>query len=123
VLKVFASRARSVHVVGSGRLSPNGTLNLIQRVEQEGKKPRTRTWSLTPDGSGGYDSVLSDASGPVLVTVEDRRLHIRFKAKGNIRIEQWLALEPGGRVARNHLVVRKFGIRVAVLDETIRKID
>lgn len=123
LLRVVASRARSVHVLGTGQIAPNGTLNLIQRVEQEGKKPRTRTWSIKGDGAGGYESVLSDASGPVLVTVESGRLHIRFRAKGAVRIEQWLTLEPGGRVARNHLVVHKFGIRVATLDETISKID
>jgi hypothetical protein len=123
LLKVFASRARSVHVMGTGRIGPDGTLNLTQRVEQDGKKPRTRTWSIKGDRNEGYESVLSDASGPVLVTVESGRLHIRFRAKGDLRIEQWLALDPGERVARNHLVVRKFGIRVATLDETISKID
>ncbi|WP_267389249.1 DUF3833 family protein [Sphingomonas sp. GC_Shp_3] len=123
VLRVIASKPRTVHVTGTGRLGPDGALSLVQRIDQEGKQPRTRTWSLKPNRSGGYSSMLSDATGPVLVATDRGRLHIRFRTKGDVRVEQWLVLEPGGRVARNHLVARKFGLRVAVLDETITKID
>jgi hypothetical protein len=67
--------------------------------------------------------VLHDANGPVLVTVENGRPPIHFRAKGNVRIEQGLTLRHSVRVARNHLVVRKFGIHIATWDETISTID
>lgn len=41
--------------------------------------------------------------------------------KGGFVVEQWLDLAPGGRSARNHMTMRKFGIVVAGLDEMISK--
>lgn len=117
------SNPRTVHITGNGTLGADGGLVLVQRIEQEGRKTRTRRWTLHATGPFTYDGALSDAVGPVQAEAVGGLLHIRFKTKGNLAIEQWLALEPGGRAARNHLVVRKFGMRVAVLDETIRKVD
>ena len=117
------SRPRSVHIEGDGKSTPDGSLALIQRIETEGKKPRTRQWSLQSTGPGTYSGRLTDAIGPVSVRVDGNRLQIRFRAKGHLAIEQRVVLQPGGRTARNRLVVRKFGVRVAVLEETIRKID
>ena len=122
-LKVIMSHAGSVHVEGDGHVGRDGTLTLVQHIEQEGKPAHGRRWSLRATGSGTYAVDLSDAVGPVSAKVDGNILHIRFRAKRGLGIEQWLALQPGGREARNHLVVRKFGVPVAVLDETIRKID
>ena len=41
--------------------------------------------------------------------------------KGGLHAQQWLYLQPGGQVARNRMVVTKFGVPVASLDETITK--
>ena len=121
-LKVVLSRERAVRVASQGEIGPDGTLTLVQHIEEEGKPPRTRRWSLRPTDHG-FAAELSDAVGPAAVTVSGNVLHIRFKARGGLAMEQWLAVQPGGRTARNQLVVRKFGMRVAVLDETIRRID
>ncbi|WP_374943077.1 DUF3833 family protein [Sphingomonas sp.] len=121
-LKALMSGMRTVRVSGEGK-TIDGTLTLVQRVEQEGKAARTRRWHLRQVAPGHYAGDLSDAAGPVTADISGNRLHIRFNAKGGFAVEQWLVLQPGGRAAQNHLVVRKFGIRVAVLDETIRKID
>ena len=56
--------------------------------------------------------------------MDGNRLHLRFTTTdGGLDAEQWLYLQPGGRVALNRMVLRKFGLPVATLDETIRKVD
>ena len=41
--------------------------------------------------------------------------------EGRLPTDQWLTLAPDGQSAHNILIVRKFGVTVAVLDETIRR--
>ena len=41
--------------------------------------------------------------------------------KGGLKAEQWLYLKRGGQVAENVMVIRKFGIPVARLTETITR--
>ena len=41
--------------------------------------------------------------------------------KGGLEVRQQLALQSDGRTILNRLSVRKFGLEVAYLDETIRK--
>lgn len=120
-LKIVFSRARPTHVVGTGRVEPDGTLVLAQRIEEDGKPPRTRTWRLGPERDGVARGALTDAVGPVVATVRGNLLRVRYAAKGGLRVDQRLVLRPGGRVADNRTVVRKFGVPVAVLRETIRK--
>ena len=122
-LRVMLSRTRSVHIKGDGHVEQDGPLMLVQHIEQQGKADRTRRWSIRSNGPGTYGGQLTDAVGPVLASASGNVLSLRFTAKGGLHIRQWLALEPGGRIVHNHLVVRKLGIRVATLDETIRKLD
>jgi len=81
-----------------------------------------RTWRLQPQGSGGHHATLTDAVGPVEVQADGNLLHIRFVMKGGLGVEQWIYLQADGRSALNRMVVRKFGIPVATLRETIRKV-
>lgn len=122
-LKVMLSHPRSVHIQGNGHVEQDGSLMLVQYIEQQGKANRTRRWSIRSTGPGTYGGELTDAVGPVLASVSGNVLRLHFTAKGGLHIQQRLALQPGGRAVRNHLVVRKLGIRVATLDETIRKLD
>jgi hypothetical protein len=39
-----------------------------------------------------------------------------------LQAEQFLALQPGGTVAQNVMIVRKMGVAVARLDETITRL-
>jgi hypothetical protein len=41
---------------------------------------------------------------------------------GRLNIDQQLTLEPTG-MALNHVIARKFGIKFATVDGTIRKLD
>lgn len=122
-LQVMLSHSRGVRIQGDGHVERDGSLMLVQHIEQQGKADRTRRWSIRSTGPGRYGGELTDAVGPVLASASGNVLRLRFTAKGGLHIRQWLALEPGGRTVHNHLVVRRLGIRVATLDETIRKLD
>ncbi len=122
-LKIVLRAARAVRVQGSGRVEPDGALVLDQIVAQEGKPATRRRWRIRRTGPATYAGTLSDAVGPIAGEVTGNRLHLGFTMKGGFATEQWLTLSPDGRSAANVLTARKFGVTVARLDETIRKLD
>lgn len=122
-LKIVLGAARAVRVEGTGRVEPDGALVLDQVVTQKGKPATRRRWRIRRTGPFTYAGTLSDAVGPVTGEVAGNRLHLRFAMKGGLATDQWLTLAPDGRSAANLLTARKFGVVVARLDETIRKLD
>jgi hypothetical protein len=123
VLKVALRSAATIRVQSRGRIETDGTLSVRQNVSEGDKPVRTREWRIRELSPGRYAGSLSDASGPVVGEAVGNRLHLRFRMKGGLEAEQWLTLAPGGRSARNLMRVRKFGLTVASLDETIRKLE
>ena len=123
VLKVMLRPPTPIRVRSRGRIEPDGTLSVRQTVSQGGKPARTREWRVRELSPGRYAGTLSDASGPVVGEAVGNRLHLRFRMKGGLDAEQWLTLAPSGLSANNVMRVRKFGLTVASLDETIRKLD
>lgn len=119
--KLFAGEERTI-VHGMGTIDGD-TLVLRQDVEEGAKPAKHRMWRIRNDAPGHYSGTLTDASGPITGTVDGDRLHLTFTMKGGLPTEQWLVLAPDGRSAHNIMVVRKLGLRVAVLDEEIRKTD
>ncbi|WP_375403792.1 DUF3833 family protein [uncultured Sphingomonas sp.] len=122
-LKIVLRAARAVRVEGSGTIRPDGALVLDQTVAQEGKPATRRRWRIHRTGPTTYAGTLSDAVGPIAGEVTGNRLHLSFTMKGGLATDQWLTLSPDGRSAANILTARKFGVTVARLDETIRKLD
>lgn len=122
-VKVVLKSPYAVRVHGKGQIMPDGALTLVQDVHEEGKPPRRRSWHIRETAPGRYAGTLSDATGPVRLEVVDGRFHIKFRMKGGLGVEQWLTPAPGGRSVHNSMVIRKFGIKVAKLEETIRKLD
>ena len=123
VLKVVMRGPRAIRVKSRGRTDPDGTLIVDQVIHEEGKPARARSWRLREVAPGRYAGTLSDAAGPVTGEAAGNRLHLRFAMSGGMAADQWLTLAPDGRSARNVLRVRKFGLPVAALEETIRKLD
>jgi len=120
-LRVLIGRRTPVQVEGHGHVGADGVLTLDQNVV-EGRKPATtRRWTFTRQGNGRYAGTLSDAAGPVAGDVTGNRLHLHFRMKSGIVADQLLDLAPDGQSAHNRMTVRKFGIIVARLDETIRR--
>jgi hypothetical protein len=122
VLKVVLRSATKIRVESRGRTETDGTLSVRQTVSHGDKPARIREWRIRELSPGRYVGTLSDASGPVVGAVAGNRLHLRFRMKGGLNADQWLTLAPGGRSAHNLMRVRKFGLTVASLDETIRKL-
>jgi hypothetical protein len=121
ILKVVLSPHKPVVVHGIGRVSDD-VLTLDQTVTEGDKPPAERRWTFTALGRGRYAGTLTDATGPVAGDVTGNRLHLHFHMKGGIVADQRIDLAPGGQSAHNRMSFRKFGIVVARLDETIRRV-
>ena len=121
-LKIMTRRSQEVMVAGHGVVTPDGGIVLDQDVWRGGTSPSHRTWHINRVGPGRYAGILSDATGPITGEVTGNLLHLAFPMKGGLRAQQWLYLRPGGQIARNRMVVTKFGLPVASLDETIRRV-
>ena len=121
VLRRVMGPARATHVEGHGHVEGN-TLVLDQNVRLGDRVTRHRQWRIRRIGLGRYTGTLTDAAGATPGEVEGNCLHLAFRTKGGLRVQQWLTLAADGRSAHNVLVVTKLGMRVAVLVEEIVKI-
>ncbi|MGB5483709.1 DUF3833 family protein [Parasphingorhabdus sp.] len=122
-LKKILSSPIPVIVHGHGIMDDGGALVLNQEVLEGQKPPRKRSWRIHRLGDHSYGGSLSDASGPVKISVEGNRMHISFTMDGGFPVDQYIFLAADGQSAKNIMLVRKLGIRVAVLDEEIVKIS
>jgi hypothetical protein len=123
VMKIVFNRPSRLVVDSIGGKGDRGDFVLIDTVREEGKPVRTRKWIMRPNGANRFTGSLSDATGPVDVTVSGRRAVIRYTMKGGLKVIQLTDLQADGRTLSNHVVVRKFGLRFASVDGTIRKLD
>lgn len=116
--KPFRSRA-----VGTGKILPDGSLQLVQRIEDQGQLPKERRWRMRKVGDGRYSGTMSEAKGPVSAEEIGGRYRFRFRMEGNVAIEQWLMPAPNFRSAESKVVIRKYGVLVGRSDAVIRKLD
>lgn len=121
-LKIVAAKRQPVRVEGRGRVDSDGVLVLDQTVTEGGKPPAKRSWTFRQTAPGRYTGTLSDAAGPVSGDVTGNRLHLHFRIHGGIVADQLLNLSGDGQSAHNRMTFRKFGVIVARLDETIRRV-
>jgi len=122
-VSVILSGKHGVRVHTRGRIDARGALILDQVVEEEGKPARRRTWRLARAGGNRVTGSITDAQGAVAGEVSGNVFHLRYKMKEGPSVEQWITIQPGGRTARNRMVFRKFGMKVASAEETIRRVD
>ena len=122
-LRIALSAPQRVLVESVGTPLPGGGLRLRQSVQQGEKAPRTREWRIVRVGPNRYGGTLTDAAGPVTITTAGPRAVIRYRMPGGMAVRQQLALQADRRTLLNHMTVSKWGVRVARLDETIRKLD
>ena len=121
-LDKLLGRSVRVSVASVGR-TQGGTLVVDQTIREGGKPPRLRRWTIRPVGPNRYSGSLTDATGPVQVTVSGPRAYIRYEMNNGLQVEQQLALQASGTTLLNRLHVKKFGITIATLEEMIRKLD
>ena len=119
--KLF-SRPVKVTVDSFGRVQGD-TLILDQTIQEGRSAPSVRRWTMKPVAPNRYSGSLTDATGPVNVIVSGSRADIRYTAKAGFEIEQQLVLQNDGKTILNRLTAHKFGVRVATLNETIRKLN
>ena len=119
-LKKMFSSAQATRVTGRGRLE-GAVLVLDQTVTIAGEKPRDRQWRLRAAGPGRWTGTLSDARGAVNASAAGAVLTIAYTSNDGMGIMQQVTLAPDGQSARNLMKVKKFGMAVATLDETITR--
>jgi len=123
VIKIALHGPHKLIVDSVGGRNKEGEFILIDNVQEEGKPPRKRTWAMHPVAPNHFTGSLSDASGPVDVTVAGSSAIIRYTMKdGGLKIEEQLTLQPNGTLS-NHVTARKFGLKFATVDGTVRKLD
>ncbi len=123
VMKIAFHADKKLIVDSVGGHNKQGEFVLIDTVREEGKPVRERTWVMHPVGDRHFTGFLSDAVGPVDVVVNGPSATIRYTMKdGNLKIVQQLELQSDGRTLANHVIAKKFGIRFARVDGTIRKL-
>ena len=109
--------------LGRGAIQSDGSLLLVQRVEEQGKVKSNRRWHIREVAPGRFLGTMSEAKGPVTIEKVGSRYRFRFRLKGNLSAEQWLIPLPDGKSAISRLIVRKLGFPVARSEGTIRKIN
>jgi hypothetical protein len=123
VLKIVFKRPARLVVDSVGGRGDRGDFVLLDTVREEGKPVRSRKWIMRPNGPNRFTGSLTDATGPVDVTVSGRQAVIRYTMKGGLKVVQQMELRADGRTLSNHVDVRKFGLKFASVDGTVRKLD
>jgi len=123
VVHVMLVGRHNVRDHSRGHIDRGGALVLDQLVEEDGKPARRRSWRLVRVGRNGFAGTISDARGPVAGDLTGNVLHLRYRLVEGPSVEQWITLHPGGRTARNRMAFRRFGLNVATLEGTIRRVE
>ena len=117
---------RGSHAVrdrGRGRIERGNVLIMEQVIEEQGRPARSRTWRLVRTADNRITGSISDASGPVTGSARGNVIHLSYQSMEGITVEQWIALDPGRRTARNRMVYSRMGVQVATVETVIRKLD
>jgi len=123
VIRIAFHRSHRLVIDSVGGRNKEGEFVLIDNVQEEGKPARKRTWVMHPASPDHFTGSLTDASGPVDIVVSGNSATIRYVMKdGGLKIEQQLEMQHDGTLA-SHVMARKFGMKFAQADGTIRKLD
>lgn len=121
-VKVLLRKPYKSRSDGTGTIEKDGSLTLVQRVNDERKGRHERRWRVWRKGDHRFSATMTEAVGPVAIERVGGSYRFRFSMKGNLKVEQILTPQPGGRSARNIMKVRRLGVVVATSEGTIRKV-
>jgi hypothetical protein len=121
-LKKLFGRPVRISVDSVGRVV-NGSLILDQTIREDGAPARVRRWTIRKLSPGRYTGTLTDAAGEVRLTVVGARARITYTLPHGLMVHQELARQSDRHIVLNRLRVHKFGVRVATLNETIRRLS
>ena len=122
-LSVAMHKPTSTRSSGIGAIAADGSLSLVQHVQDQGTAPHMRHWVVQQIFPGHFTGSMSEATSPVTIDQVGNRYRFRFTMRGALSVEEWLTPLAGGRSASDELSVRKFGIEVASSRGMIRKVD
>jgi hypothetical protein len=120
---VIMSGKHTVRDRSQGRRDASGALLLDQTVEEQDKPPRRRTWRLVPAGGNRITGTINDVKGAVTGEVTANTLHLRYKMLDGPSVEQWITLQADGRTAKNRMIYRRIGVKVATVETVIRRVE
>src|SRR4051812_10471672 len=63
-VNVMFHRAYHTRSIGEGRIEPDGSLVLVQRVQDDGKPPTQRWWHVRKIAPNQFIATMSEAVGP-----------------------------------------------------------
>ena len=111
------------HITDSvGRKAANGDFILVDQIKEDGKPKKERRWVMRRSGPNSFTGAMSEAVGPVRITIDGIKATIRYRMKGGISIDQTLTLRDNNTLS-NHVSAKKLGVRLGRLDGIIRKLD
>jgi len=119
---VMLSGRHGVRVHSRGRMD-RGALVIDQVVEEEGKPARRRSWRLVRAGGNRITGSISDARGDVAGEVSGNVITLRYRLAEGPSVQQRITIHPNGRTAQNRMTFRRFGLNVATVEETIRRVE
>ncbi|MDQ3198824.1 MAG: DUF3833 domain-containing protein [Verrucomicrobiota bacterium] len=103
------------------------TLHLEQEL-QIGDLAHHRSWQIRKVDAHHYEATANDMVGSARGEAYGNVFHWEFTLKlspgnplANVRMSQWMYLQPDGRTLINHSTIRKFGIVVAQVTEQFRR--
>jgi hypothetical protein len=121
-IKVIFKGTEPLHVFRHGSDDGRGGIILEQSVRQGNEPLSIRRLELRPTSATTLTGSLTpDAIGPVRGSASANELKLAYSMKGGLAALQTLALQQGGRVLLNHVIIKKFGLTVATIDEVITK--
>ena len=121
-IKIIMKPAYTVRVETRGTPDGKGGAALDQKVFETGKPVRIRRWVLYPTSKTTFAGTLTDAATPIKGDLSGNRLHLKYRMKDGLAFEQWMYLQPDRKTVLNHIMVRRWGIVVARINETTRKL-
>lgn len=105
-------------------------LQLEQDLQVGDGKPQHRSWRLRRIDAHRYEGTANDVIGVVQGEAHGNVFHWSFTLATspgnllkNVRMSQWMYLQPDGRTMINHSTIRKLGFVVAQVTEQFRRAD
>jgi hypothetical protein len=121
-IKIILSGTETLHVVRHGSPDGRGGIVLEQSSRQGNKPAILRRLELRPTSAITLTGTLTpDATGPVRGSESGNALSLVYSLKGGLAAVQTLILQPGNRVLLNRVIIKKFGLTVATIEEAITK--
>lgn len=124
-LKTIGGGERRLAVDGVGVRNPDGSFTLKQTIRWADGDVDRRTWRVRRVGEDRIEAEVEGVRGLAFgqVTGPTFTVSYTFDEGPGVRMQHWMTLQPDGGSVRNIAVGRVFGIPVARLDETFRRVE